>query len=110
MSPSCERSRGSASSVAAAAARRISSAASPLAWAAIWYNLSLDCSGPCWLQVLISTCLRLFRSLSAGVAHNYVVVSAQVSRKVNLVYGGGSVGLMGQVAQTVHAGGGHVIG
>ncbi|XP_024369696.1 probable cytokinin riboside 5'-monophosphate phosphoribohydrolase LOGL10 isoform X3 [Physcomitrium patens] len=33
-----------------------------------------------------------------------------VSRKVDLVYGGGSIGLMGQVAQTVHGGGGHVIG
>ncbi|KAG0580327.1 hypothetical protein KC19_4G164900 [Ceratodon purpureus] len=33
-----------------------------------------------------------------------------VNRKVDLVYGGGSIGLMGQVAQTVRAGGGHVIG
>lgn len=33
-----------------------------------------------------------------------------VKRKVDLVYGGGSIGLMGQVAQTVNAGGGHVIG
>lgn len=33
-----------------------------------------------------------------------------VSRKVDLVYGGGSIGLMGQVAHTVDAGGGHVIG
>ncbi|XP_024392506.1 probable cytokinin riboside 5'-monophosphate phosphoribohydrolase LOGL10 isoform X2 [Physcomitrium patens] len=33
-----------------------------------------------------------------------------VSRKADLVYGGGSIGLMGQVAQTVNAGGGHVIG
>lgn len=29
---------------------------------------------------------------------------------MDLVYGGGSIGLMGQVAQAVHAGGGHVIG
>lgn len=33
-----------------------------------------------------------------------------VNRKVDLVYGGGSIGLMGQVAQTVKAGGGHVVG
>jgi len=29
---------------------------------------------------------------------------------VDLVYGGGSLGLMGQVSEAVHKGGGHVIG
>ncbi|XP_058090709.1 probable cytokinin riboside 5'-monophosphate phosphoribohydrolase LOGL10 [Magnolia sinica] len=33
-----------------------------------------------------------------------------VSRKVDLVYGGGSIGLMGLVSQAVHGGGGHVLG
>ncbi|KAL4186789.1 hypothetical protein AMTRI_Chr09g35790 [Amborella trichopoda] len=33
-----------------------------------------------------------------------------VSRKMDLVYGGGSVGLMGLVSQTVYRGGGHVLG
>lgn len=33
-----------------------------------------------------------------------------MQRKINLVYGGGSIGLMGKIAQTVDAGGGHVIG
>ncbi|XP_024377680.1 probable cytokinin riboside 5'-monophosphate phosphoribohydrolase LOGL10 [Physcomitrium patens] len=33
-----------------------------------------------------------------------------VRRKIDLVYGGGGNGLMGKVAQTVHDGGGHVIG
>ncbi|CAN6480879.1 unnamed protein product [Victoria cruziana] len=33
-----------------------------------------------------------------------------VSRNVNLVYGGGSVGLMGLVSQAVYNGGGHVLG
>ncbi|XAR73040.1 hypothetical protein NMG60_11019892 [Bertholletia excelsa] len=33
-----------------------------------------------------------------------------VARRLNLVYGGGSVGLMGLVAQAVHRGGGHVLG
>ncbi|KAK9129295.1 hypothetical protein Sjap_009782 [Stephania japonica] len=33
-----------------------------------------------------------------------------VSRNLGLVYGGGSVGLMGLVSQTVHNGGGHVLG
>jgi cytokinin riboside 5'-monophosphate phosphoribohydrolase len=34
----------------------------------------------------------------------------QVARKVDLVYGGGSLGLMGEVSEAVHKGGGHVIG
>ncbi|GAB4853065.1 Cytokinin riboside 5'-monophosphate phosphoribohydrolase log5 [Ancistrocladus abbreviatus] len=33
-----------------------------------------------------------------------------VARGVDLVYGGGSIGLMGLVSQTVHSGGGHVLG
>lgn len=33
-----------------------------------------------------------------------------VDRKINLIYGGGSVGLMGLVSKTVHDGGRHVIG
>ncbi|KAK0576675.1 hypothetical protein LWI29_021650 [Acer saccharum] len=33
-----------------------------------------------------------------------------VSRRLDLVYGGGSVGLMGLVSQEVHRGGGHVLG
>ncbi|TVU09685.1 hypothetical protein EJB05_43176 [Eragrostis curvula] len=33
-----------------------------------------------------------------------------VARKVGLVYGGGSLGLMGEVSEAVHKGGGHVIG
>ncbi|GFY94516.1 putative lysine decarboxylase family protein [Actinidia rufa] len=34
----------------------------------------------------------------------------RVSRKLDLVYGGGSIGLMGLVSQVVHGGGGHVLG
>lgn len=34
----------------------------------------------------------------------------KVERRINLVYGGGSVGLMGLVSQAVHDGGRHVIG
>jgi len=33
-----------------------------------------------------------------------------VSRNIDLVYGGGSIGLMGLVSQAVHDGGRHVIG
>lgn len=35
---------------------------------------------------------------------------SQVARGVDLVYGGGSIGLMGMVSQAVHDGGRHVIG
>lgn len=34
----------------------------------------------------------------------------QVDRNINLVYGGGNIGLMGQVAQMVHNSGGDVVG
>lgn len=34
----------------------------------------------------------------------------QVSRRLGLVYGGGSIGLMGLVSQAVHRGGGRVMG
>lgn len=34
----------------------------------------------------------------------------QVRRKIDLIYGGGSVGLMGLVSKTVHDGGCHVLG
>jgi predicted Rossmann-fold nucleotide-binding protein len=34
----------------------------------------------------------------------------QVARGVDLVYGGGSIGLMGMVSQAVYDGGRHVIG
>ncbi|EPS59247.1 hypothetical protein M569_15562, partial [Genlisea aurea] len=33
-----------------------------------------------------------------------------VSKKIDLVYGGGSIGLMGLVSQAVHDGGRHVLG
>lgn len=37
-------------------------------------------------------------------------VSLKVSRNIDLVYGGGSIGLMGLVSQAVYNGGRHVIG
>ena len=42
--------------------------------------------------------------------HIFFLVHVKVSRRLDLVYGGGSVGLMGLVSQEVHRGGGHVIG
>lgn len=39
-----------------------------------------------------------------------VCVCVKVSRNIDLVYGGGSIGLMGLVSQAVHDGGRHVIG
>ena len=38
------------------------------------------------------------------------VVLMKVERRIDLVYGGGSVGLMGLVSQAVHDGGRHVLG
>ena len=34
----------------------------------------------------------------------------KVTKRLDLVYGGGSVGLMGLVSQAVHRGGGNVLG
>lgn len=39
-----------------------------------------------------------------------LILFMKVSRRLNLVYGGGSVGLMGLISQEVHRGGGHVLG
>ncbi|KAI3745483.1 hypothetical protein L1987_58597 [Smallanthus sonchifolius] len=33
-----------------------------------------------------------------------------VAKRLDLVYGGGSIGLMGLISQAVHCGGGHVLG
>ncbi|XP_017982004.1 PREDICTED: cytokinin riboside 5'-monophosphate phosphoribohydrolase LOG8 isoform X3 [Theobroma cacao] len=38
------------------------------------------------------------------------LLTIKVERKINLVYGGGSVGLMGLISQTVYDGGCHVLG
>ncbi|KAM7496938.1 hypothetical protein LguiA_021352 [Lonicera macranthoides] len=44
-------------------------------------------------------------------AIKYVKKSLQkVAKRLDLVYGGGSIGLMGLVSQVVYIGGGHVIG
>ncbi|XP_042487317.1 probable cytokinin riboside 5'-monophosphate phosphoribohydrolase LOGL10 isoform X2 [Macadamia integrifolia] len=63
-------------------------------------------------QVLMRTRSRsrfkrvcVFCGSSPGKKINY-----QVERNIDLVYGGGSVGLMGQVSQAVYDGGRHVLG
>jgi predicted Rossmann-fold nucleotide-binding protein len=38
------------------------------------------------------------------------IISPQVERQINLVYGGGSGGLMGLVSKAVYDGGRHVLG
>ncbi|XP_065015299.1 cytokinin riboside 5'-monophosphate phosphoribohydrolase LOG1-like isoform X1 [Musa acuminata AAA Group] len=57
----------------------------------------------------------VFCGSSTGKRHCYQDAAVElgkelVARKVDLVYGGGSVGLMGLVSEAVHSGGGHVIG
>ncbi|KAL6844630.1 hypothetical protein ACP4OV_025289 [Aristida adscensionis] len=57
----------------------------------------------------------VFCGSSSGKRGSYRDAAAElgrelVARKVDLVYGGGSLGLMGEVSEAVHKGGGHVIG
>ncbi|XP_068645289.1 cytokinin riboside 5'-monophosphate phosphoribohydrolase LOG7-like [Aristolochia californica] len=57
----------------------------------------------------------VFCGSSSGKRNSYQVAATElgkelVSRRVDLVYGGGSIGLMGLVSQAVHTGGGHVLG
>jgi len=64
--------------------------------------------------LIMSKLVHLFGSWMAGFARTVSLVNLyayqQVARKVDLVYGGGSLGLMGEVSEAVHKGGGHVIG
>ncbi|XP_073000487.1 cytokinin riboside 5'-monophosphate phosphoribohydrolase LOG3-like [Typha latifolia] len=57
----------------------------------------------------------VFCGSSSGKRNSYQDAAIElgeelVARKVDLVYGGGSIGLMGLVSEAVHKGGGHVIG
>ncbi|XP_006652045.1 probable cytokinin riboside 5'-monophosphate phosphoribohydrolase LOGL5 [Oryza brachyantha] len=57
----------------------------------------------------------VFCGSSPGKKASYHLAAVQlahhlVERGIDLVYGGGSVGLMGLVARAVHGGGGHVLG
>ncbi|KAG0601031.1 hypothetical protein M758_11G078800 [Ceratodon purpureus] len=57
----------------------------------------------------------VFCGSSSGKKAIYTQVAEElgtelVRRGINLVYGGGSIGLMGTVAQAAHAAGGHVVG
>ncbi|TYH76941.1 hypothetical protein ES332_D04G120500v1 [Gossypium tomentosum] len=57
----------------------------------------------------------VFCGSSSGKKASYQEAAAQlgkelVERRIDLVYGGGSVGLMGLVSQAVHDGGRHVLG
>lgn len=57
----------------------------------------------------------VFCGSSTGKRNSYQDAAVElgkelVSRRVDLVYGGGSVGLMGLVSQAVHKGGRHVLG
>jgi uncharacterized protein (TIGR00730 family) len=57
----------------------------------------------------------VFCGSSAGVRPVYAETAQQmgealVTRGITLVFGGGRVGLMGEIARTVLAGGGHVVG
>lgn len=50
----------------------------------------------------------MFEGSTSGI--NIKKVNLQVERNIDLVYGGGSIGLMGHVSQAVYDGGRHVLG
>ncbi|KAI5647745.1 hypothetical protein M9H77_33750 [Catharanthus roseus] len=57
----------------------------------------------------------VFCGSSSGKRDSYKEAAVElgqelVAKKLDLVYGGGSIGLMGLVSQAVHGGGGHVLG
>jgi predicted Rossmann-fold nucleotide-binding protein len=54
-------------------------------------------------MLLLVLCVRVCDSLSLSL-------SLQVQRKVGLICRGGSIGLMGKIAGTVHTGGSQVTG
>lgn len=45
-----------------------------------------------------------------GIYYVIICICMKVAKRLDLVYGGGSIGLMGLVAQAVRGGGGHVLG
>ncbi|CAI9093724.1 OLC1v1029276C1 [Oldenlandia corymbosa var. corymbosa] len=51
-----------------------------------------------------------FHSVCRVLLFDFVNISFQVTRKIDLVYGGGSVGLMGMISQRVFDGNCHVLG
>ncbi|TYI98913.1 hypothetical protein E1A91_D01G250100v1 [Gossypium mustelinum] len=53
---------------------------------------------------------RSYQDAAIELGRELCLVLLQVSRNIDLVYGGGSIGLMGLVSQAVHNGGRHVIG
>lgn len=65
-------------------------------------------------QELVRLCLNLNESLEnlkwLLIFLCFLCFVKQVTRRLNLVYGGGSIGLMGLVSQAVHEAGGHVLG
>lgn len=54
--------------------------------------------------------IKLFMTLCLSFCCSLFLCLLKVERKIDLVYGGGSVGLMGLVSQTVFDGGCHVLG
>ena len=63
-----------------------------------------------WLKNWYSNSPSLFQSVFISDFFFFFFFLVKVKRGLDLVYGGGSVGLMGLVSQEVHRGGGHVLG
>ena len=58
-------------------------------------------------SLYVNYCFFLNREKTKFRFRNF---DCQVAKNVDLVYGGGSIGLMGLISQAVHDGGRHVIG
>lgn len=88
--------------VAVVLGREIVTEMLPLNLPKSWYRGSTFHSATCsWFSFsVISTKVSLFLFL----------FDMKVERRLDLVYGGGSIGLMGLVSQAVHQGGGNVLG
>ena len=63
------------------------------------------CDLACFRERTMSACL-----FSLNFKKKSHILVFQVERGIDLVYGGGSIGLMGLVSHAVHDGGRHVIG
>lgn len=77
----------------------------------VYFSEKFDCSGVNGL--ILEDGFRLSRRFDVGLlllTSCLLSFELQVRRRINLVYGGGSVGLMGLISQTVYNGGFHVLG
>lgn len=59
---------------------------------------------------IVKSKVDFFQSLFWCLTRGFLCVCMKVAKRLDLVYGGGGIGLMGLVARAVHGGGGRVLG